>query len=124
MGDIITPIICAIVGSSALFGFIQFLIQRSDTKKLTANQKALSDKTDELSRGNKMRSARQEILQMILEDKINVAYNGFPENYQSIHDAFDEYLENGGNSYLLRKMDEYEKWYEYIESTFSGGLKK
>ena len=124
MGDIITPIICAIVGSSALFGFIQFLIQRHDTKKLTANQKALSDKTDELSRGNKMRSARQEILQMILEDKISVAYDGLPENYQSIHDAFDEYLENGGNSYLVRKMDEYEKWYDYIESTFSGGLKK
>ena len=123
MGDIITPIICAIIGSSALFGFIQFLIQRNDTKKLTANQKELSAKTDALSRGNAMRAARQEILQMILEDKINVAYSGLPENYQSIHDAFDTYLENGGNSYIVRKVEEYERWYQEVEDSFKGGLK-
>jgi len=122
MENILVPIICAVVGSTAFFQFIQFLITRRDNKKLKEGQKRISDENQALSRESKMQSARSDILQMMLEDRINVAYGELPPNYQAIHTAFDDYLANGGNSYLVKKVKEYDDWYDQISNQFHGGL--
>lgn len=59
-------------------------------------------------------SCRQSILQLILEDKMSVMEGKLPENRQAILDEFDEYTKNGGNSYVKKKVDEYEGWYKTI----------
>ena len=59
-------------------------------------------------------SARQSILQLILEDKMRVFEKKLPENYQAIHQEYDEYLKSGGNSYIKEKVEDYKKWYESI----------
>lgn len=66
-------------------------------------------------------SARQSIMQLILEDKVRVMEGGLPENYQAILDEFDEYRENGGNSYISQKVDDYIVWYEDLKKTKKGG---
>lgn len=55
-------------------------------------------------------SARQSILQLILEDKIAVMENKLPENYKAIMEEYDEYIKNGGNSYVKEKVSEYLDW--------------
>lgn len=59
-------------------------------------------------------SARQSILQLIIEDKVRVIEKRLPENYQSVLEEFDEYKKSGGNSYIHEKVDEYKKWYNNI----------
>lgn len=67
---------------------------------------------------NKMHSAKQSILQMIMEDKIRVLNKTIPENYQAIHKEFDEYLKDGGNSYVHEKVDDYDEWYRKIKTVY------
>lgn len=64
---------------------------------------------------NKQHAAKQSILQMILEDRIRVSSGGLPENYQAILHEFDIYTQNGGNSYVHKKVDEYVEWYEGLK---------
>jgi hypothetical protein len=66
-------------------------------------------------------SARQSIMQLILEDKVRVMEGGLPENYQAILDEFDEYRDNGGNSYISQKVDDYIGWYENLKKPKKGG---
>lgn len=65
------------------------------------------------SQANK-HSARQSILQLILEDKMLVMEGKLPENHNAILEEFDEYTANGGNSYVHKKVDEYIKWYDNL----------
>lgn len=65
------------------------------------------------SQANK-HSSRQSILQLILEDKVSVMEGKLPDNHQAILDEYDEYSANGGNSYVHRKVEDYEKWYDNI----------
>lgn len=67
---------------------------------------------------NEMHSAKQSIFQMIMEDKIRVLNNTIPENYQAIHKEFDDYVKNGGNSYVHEKVDDYDKWYHDVNNYF------
>lgn len=61
---------------------------------------------------NKMHSAKQSILQMIMEDYITVEmFQKPPRNYMNIHYEYDVYHKNGGNSDIDTKMAEYEDWY-------------
>lgn len=60
-------------------------------------------------------SAKHSILQMILEDHMAVAEGRLPTNYQNILHDFDIYKKSGGNSYLSRKIKEYEEWFDSIE---------
>jgi len=62
-------------------------------------------------------SARQSILQLIMEDHVRVGENGLPENYQAILYEYDEYKASGGNSYIHDKVEEYKKWYEQVYKT-------
>lgn len=64
---------------------------------------------------NNMHAAKQSIFQMIMEDKIRVLNNSIPENYQAIHKEFDEYVKNGGNSYVHEKVNDYDKWYNDVK---------
>ena len=60
-------------------------------------------------------SARQSILQLIMEDHLRVVEKRPPENYQAIMHEYDEYKKNGGNSYIHDKVEEYKKWYRMID---------
>ena len=64
---------------------------------------------------NQQHSAKQSILQMILEDRVRVSGGGLPENYQAILHEFDIYTKNGGNSYVHNKVDEYVEWYKGLK---------
>jgi len=63
---------------------------------------------------NNKHNTRSNIMQLIIEDHVRVSEKRLPENRQAIHDEYDEYTRNGGNSYIHKKVDEYEKWYEDV----------
>ena len=69
-------------------------------------------------------SARSSILTMILDDKIRMLANEIPENYHAIHDEFDFYQKNYGNSWLHQKVDEYDKAVEAYEKKMKKLTKK
>lgn len=60
-------------------------------------------------------SARQSILQLILEDKVRVNEGKLPENYQAVLQEYDEYVRSGGNSYIHEKVIDYKSWYSAIK---------
>lgn len=65
---------------------------------------------------SKMHSAKQSILQMIMEDYMTVEhFNKPPRNYVNVHYEYDVYKKNDGNSDIDTKMAEYEKWYNGLE---------
>lgn len=66
-------------------------------------------------RTSKMHSAKQSILQMIMEDVIAVeVLRKLPVNHSNIYYEYDHYKKNGGNSDIDMKMKEYEEWYEKL----------
>ena len=66
-------------------------------------------------RTSKMHSAKQSILQMIMEDVIAVeVLHKLPVNHSNIYYEYDHYKKNGGNSDIDRKMKEYDEWYEKL----------
>ena len=66
-------------------------------------------------RTSKMHSAKQSILQMIMEDVIAVeVLRKLPVNHSNIYYEYDHYKQNGGNSDIDKKMKEYEEWYEQL----------
>ena len=72
---------------------------------------------------NRMHAARQSILQLMLEDKMNVQEGKLPENRFNIQLEYDEYKANGGNSYMHDKIDGYLRWYEQVEKSYAEGKK-
>ena len=63
-------------------------------------------------RTSKMHSAKQSILQMMMEDVIDVEIlHKLPVNCSNIYYEYDHYKHNGGNSDIDKKMHEYEEWY-------------
>lgn len=60
-------------------------------------------------------SARQSILQLIFEDKVRALEGLQPENHQAILDEYDDYIKNGGNSYIKEKVADYLSWYKEYE---------
>lgn len=70
-------------------------------------------------RTSKMHSAKQSILQMIMEDIIAVeVLHRLPVNRSNIYYEYDHYKKNGGNSDIDKKMKEYEEWYEKLGGKF------
>lgn len=67
------------------------------------------------ARTTKKNSAKQSILQMILEDHMAVQEGHLPTNYQNVLHEFDIYSKNGGNSYVAEKVGLYKKWFIEIE---------
>lgn len=62
-------------------------------------------------RASTRHSAKQSILQMIMEDHIAYNEGHIPTNYQNILDEYDEYHKTGGNSYITEKVNDYKKWF-------------
>ena len=78
--------------------------------------KKTNKRLDEQSSVTKRNDAKQAILQMIIEDKVD--YNldhKLPENHNRIHEEYDIYHKNGGNGLMTKKVKEYDKWYCSIE---------
>lgn len=69
---------------------------------------------------NSRNAAKQSILQMIMEDRLDVLYGGMATNYQNILHEFDIYTKNGGNSYVAEKVEEYKKWFKHLEGEKHG----
>lgn len=68
---------------------------------------------------NRMHAARQSILQLILEDKINVQEGKLPENRYNVQTEYDDYRANGGNSYIHDKVEDYLEWYDQVEKNYA-----
>ena len=66
-------------------------------------------------RTNSRNAAKDSILQMIMEDKMDYLYGGFPTNYQNILHEYDTYHKNGGNSYVSEKVENYKKWFIQVQ---------
>lgn len=99
-----TEIIVALITAFPLT-LAAILSNRNTNKKLDENQR-LSNRND----------AKQSILQMMMEDKVVFHLDHrLPENYQRIHEEYDHYRANGGNSYMKKKMAEYDTWYAKVE---------
>ena len=62
-------------------------------------------------RASAKHSAKQSILQMIMEDHLAVAEKRLPTNYQNILQEYDKYRQNGGNTYISQKVSEYQSWF-------------
>lgn len=61
-------------------------------------------------------AAKQSILQMILEDRMDWRDGKLPSNYQAILHEFDIYTKAGGNSYVEGRVQEYKSWYAAIQA--------
>ena len=72
------------------------------------------------SRAAKKNTAKDSILQMIMEDHLAVLEDGLPTNYQNILHEFDIYSKNGGNSYVHDKIEDYKKWFKHVEGEKHG----
>lgn len=63
-------------------------------------------------------SAKQSILQMIMEDQFNwELFRKFPVNYANILDEYENYHKNGGNGEVTKKVEEYNGWYQKNENS-------
>lgn len=60
-------------------------------------------------------AAKQSILQMILEDRMDWRDGKLPSNYQAILHEYDVYTQAGGNSYIKDRVEEYKAWHAKIE---------
>lgn len=62
-------------------------------------------------------SAKQSILQMVMEDQFNwELFRKFPVNYGNIINEYEVYHKNGGNGEVTKRVDEYKSWYMKNES--------
>lgn len=66
-------------------------------------------------RASTRHSAKQSILQMIMEDHDADREGHIPTNYQNILNEYDLYHKNGGNSYITEKVNEYKAWFAHVQ---------
>lgn len=66
-------------------------------------------------RASAKHSAKQSILQMIMEDHLAVAEKRLPTNYQNILQEYDIYHSKGGDTYVTEKVNEYKQWFTALE---------
>lgn len=72
------------------------------------------------SRQAKKHSAKQSILQMIMEDQLNwELFKKFPTNWGDIQDEYATYHKNGGNGEVTKRVNEYNDWYLGIERSLA-----
>lgn len=67
-------------------------------------------------RATKRHSAKQSILQMVMEDQLNWSlFKKLPTNYSDILHEYEEYHKNGGNGEVTRRVDDYLAWRDDIQ---------
>lgn len=68
------------------------------------------------NRTSKKHSAKQSILQMIMEDEFRYeTFGKLPTNYSNILKEYEVYHKNGGNGEVTKKVRDYEEWLAEIE---------
>lgn len=72
------------------------------------------------NRQSRKHSAKQSILQMIMEDQFSwEVYSKFPTNLHDIEAEYEIYHVNGGNGEITARVNEYKKWREHLEFEFA-----
>lgn len=66
-------------------------------------------------RASARHSAKQSILQMIMEDHLAVSEGRLPTNYQNVVHEYDVYHSKGGDTYITDKVQEYKMWFIALE---------
>ena len=67
-------------------------------------------------RASARHSAKQSILQMVMEDQFNwELFKKFPVNYGNIANEYEIYHNNGGNGEVTKRVEEYQAWYRRNE---------
>lgn len=69
-------------------------------------------------------SSRSDIMQLIIEDHVRIMEGKLPENRQLILEQYDAYKNAGGNSYIHKKVEEYEIWYAQLTKERSKNAKR
>ena len=78
--------------------------------------KKTNEKLDAQKRDAERNNAKQSILQLMMEDKIDYyCDHKLPENRNRIYEEYDEYHNSGGNGIVTKKLQEYEAWYAGVE---------
>jgi len=100
VGEIIVTIIVSCVGSSALFGFVQFLISRRDKKK--GGMAKLIESIDELKEANKNSENSSKQMQLdICRLQLMTLIHMAPKNVANILELGKHYfVDLKGDSYL------------------------
>ncbi|MCM1323294.1 MAG: hypothetical protein NC218_03850 [Acetobacter sp.] len=69
------------------------------------------------NRQSRKHSAKQSILQMIMEDQFAwETYRKFPTNLHDIEHEYEVYHANGGNGEITARVAEYKRWREELEN--------
>jgi hypothetical protein len=92
MLDTVAEIVIAVVGSNAIFSFIQFMVQRADTKK---NVEKKIDNLSEAFEEHKATLARTHILRFADEQRSGMVHHSkeyFEQQIQDI-DTYEKYCE-------------------------------
>lgn len=88
------------------------------------NSQRKKDK-EEAARIVKKNSAKSSIQNLITQDIIRVeVLKKDSENYQAILKEYDDYVKNGGNSYMKEKVSDYIEWHTNINKKKSRAKKK
>lgn len=104
MNEATANVLVALIGALATIFTVVY-----QTKK---TNKKLDDQRRDAERNN----AKQSILQLMMEDKIDYyCDHKLPENRNRIYEEYDDYHNSGGNGMVTKKLQEYDKWYEEIE---------
>lgn len=70
-------------------------------------------------------SAKQSILQMIMEDEFNyISFNKLPVNYSNIQAEYAVYHDNGGNGEITERVNDYYDWYHEVEKQLKKDRRK
>lgn len=78
-----------------------------------------------MNRTSRRHSAKQSILQMIMEDEFGwQAFKKPPINYGDIQDEYATYHKNGGNGEITRRVKDYQQWYDETLAEIAKNAKK
>ena len=127
--DIIVGIVLAVIGSNALWGFIQFLVQRKDnkedcSKKILDMIQKLDEKIDKLDGELSERGAiacRVRILKFM--DEIIEGWNHSFDSYTQVMQDITNYLHYCDENPLF-KNHQTEATIEYIKNDYQEHLEK
>lgn len=97
-----TSIIVTLIG--AVVTIITVVYKAQNTDKKVDNMHAMSEQS----------RIRSEIMQLIMEDKLSVMEGELPSNYKDIMALYDYYDSQHWNTYIHRKVDAYEAWYNNL----------
>lgn len=85
------------------------------TLAVVVKSKKTDDEIKHLSDTSEQSRIRSEIMALITEDKISVMDGELPTNYKDIMSLYDYYDGKHWNTYIHRKIADYQEWYDKIK---------